>query len=186
MLVYFAWLVLRLEGFESGSCETSASSGVRSSNKSEEGLFPITALMWCDCSNFSPYLPSPLNGPTWRFVHALSQDSLPYHRDNSRKFPLCISISASLIFDLMRSSRERFRFSEARWGGWGRGVYACGGGGGIRYSRYAVILCLFESFWSKWNYRVQNGPRMRISWGDFSWAAEIPGDQIHVQPQLRM
>lgn len=57
----FACLVLRLQGFKSDSWEAQTSSGVRVflGNKSQKGLFTVTALMWCDCQSFHLCLPFP-------------------------------------------------------------------------------------------------------------------------------
>ena len=70
IFIYFsacACLVLRLQGFKSGSWEALASSGVRVflGNKSQKGLFTVTALMWCDCQSFHLCLPF-----LWMVQHA--------------------------------------------------------------------------------------------------------------------
>lgn len=117
----------------------------------EEGLFPITALMWCDSSNFPPYLPFPLNGPTWRFVHALSQDSLPYHRDNRKEvstvyFHLCIS---DLWFNEIFTGALQILRGKVSWvGAWSVCMWGGGGGGGgldiLDTLWFSVYLSLFD------------------------------------------
>lgn len=101
-----------------------------------------------------------LNGPTWRTDETLDPDSQGFIAKT-----IAGSISVvyftlwflHLWFNEIVSGAAEILWGKVRWGEM------------IRYSGYPVILCLFESFWSKWNYRVQNGPCMWIKPGDFAY-----------------
>lgn len=105
ILIYFsafACLVLRLQDFKSGSEGTPASSGVRVflGNKSQSGLFTVTALMWCDCSSFHLCLPFPWmvqhGGLSKHLAQAQWIHTVSYSKDNSRKYFCCIFLSLLL------------------------------------------------------------------------------------------